>query len=198
VALTGTRARRAAALGAVGTLLALALALWAGGEPAAETGARSSGASAGRASPDRAGDTVDWGAARDEAAALLARLVRIDTSNPPGDEAPAAFEELLRVADENVLVLARDDLAQDRRRLREVASGEFDHLLVAVKSWEPPEAELADLLGELRGMARCTIYLLPLPGRPVPHRKVEDWRGFTRALHFPVVDVRLLNRVPES
>jgi len=90
VALTGTRTRRAAALGAVGTLLALALALWAGGEPAAETGARSSGASAGRASPDRAGDTVDWGAARDEAAALLARLVRIDTSNPPGDEAPAA------------------------------------------------------------------------------------------------------------
>lgn len=40
--------------------------------------------------PARATGEPDWAEARREAAALLSRLVRIDTTNPPGNELPAA------------------------------------------------------------------------------------------------------------
>jgi acetylornithine deacetylase/succinyl-diaminopimelate desuccinylase-like protein len=42
------------------------------------------------ASAAAAEDATDWGAAGQEAATLLARAIRIDTTNPPGRERPAA------------------------------------------------------------------------------------------------------------
>jgi acetylornithine deacetylase/succinyl-diaminopimelate desuccinylase-like protein len=43
-----------------------------------------------RTARDRAAAEPDWRTARDRAAALLSDLIRIDTSNPPGNERPAA------------------------------------------------------------------------------------------------------------
>lgn len=123
------------------------------------------------------------------------KLLLLDWGDALAGEAPSDFEELLAVAADNSVVIGRGTLEDDRRRLRERAGGDYDHLLVVVKSWEPPMAELADLLDNLRDIPRCTLYLLPLPGKAVPHRKVEDWRAFTRGLPFTGVDVRLLNRV---
>lgn len=123
------------------------------------------------------------------------RLLLLDWQGALGAESPAGFEELIAVARDNVLPLGEGALDSDRRLLAERAGGGFDHLLVVVKSWEPPVAELADLLMELESIPRCTLYLLPLPGKAVPHRKVEDWRAFARRLPFAGVDVRLLNRV---
>lgn len=123
------------------------------------------------------------------------RLLLLDWSGAMGDESPGAFEELLAVDPANIVGAGSGELGADREALAARAGGAYDHLLVVVKSWEPPMAELADLLQELSSVERCTLYLLPLPGRAVPHRKVEDWRGFARRLSFAAVDVRLLNRV---
>ena len=53
-------------------------------------------------------------------------------------------------------------------------------------------AELADLLQPLQQIAHCTVYLVPLPGQPVPERRIEDWRAFSRKLPFAGVDVQVL------
>ncbi|MFV0477347.1 MAG: DUF2868 domain-containing protein [Parahaliea sp.] len=124
-----------------------------------------------------------------------ARLLLLNCNDALDGKSPAAFEELLAVGRDNMVIIGRGELAGDRERLRVRIQGSYDHLLVAVKSWEPPMAELADLLQELAMIPRCTIYLCPLPGRLVPSRKIEDWRGFARKLPFASVDVRLLNKV---
>ncbi|MBN7798074.1 DUF2868 domain-containing protein [Parahaliea mediterranea] len=126
---------------------------------------------------------------------LDGKLLLLDWGDALAGEPPSGFEELLAVGAGNSVVIGRGTLEEDRRRLHDRSGAGFDHLLVVVKSWEPPMAELADLLETLRGIPRCTLYLLPLPGKAVPHRKVEDWRAFTRGLPFAAVDVRLLNRV---
>jgi hypothetical protein len=123
------------------------------------------------------------------------RLLVLNWSDALAGESPGSFEELLSVAADNVMVAGTGALEEERQQLRARGKGDFDHLLVVVKSWEPPMAELADLLEELAAIPRCTLYLLPLPGKAVPHRKVEDWRLFARGLPFASVDVRLLNRV---
>ena len=39
---------------------------------------------------DQAPDAIDWRAVHAEALDILQRYIQIDTSNPPGNEAPAA------------------------------------------------------------------------------------------------------------
>jgi len=122
-------------------------------------------------------------------------LLLLDWSGALGEQPPQQFEELLAVAGDQVLRLGHSDLQQEQQTLKETGTAAIEHLLVAVKSWEPPMAELSDLLSELDSVPRCTIYLVPLPGKSVPHRKVEDWRHFVRQQSFASVDVRILNRV---
>ena len=123
------------------------------------------------------------------------RLLLLDWSNALAGASTHDFEELLAVDPNNRIAVGDGPLREDRESLRELRQADFDQLLVVVKSWEPPMAELADLLSELVDIGHCTIYLLPLAGRSVPHRKVDDWRSFARELPFTGVDVSLLNRV---
>ncbi len=126
-----------------------------------------------------------------------ANLLLVDWRAALGDSKPWNFEELQQVGEDQVLAAGLGSLAEDREHLASRARGDYRHLLVVVKSWEPPVGELRDLLQAMHSLPRCTLYLVPLPGKPVPHRKVEDWRSFARDLPFPGVDVRLLNRVQE-
>ncbi|GAB3271605.1 DUF2868 domain-containing protein [Parahaliea aestuarii] len=122
-------------------------------------------------------------------------LLLVDWACALGDTPPARFEELPAVDESDILALGQGTLAEDRRELAALDVAVIEHLLVAVKSWEPPVAELADLLASLPASLRCTVCLVPLPGKAIPHRKVEDWRGFARGLPFAAVDLRLLNWV---
>jgi hypothetical protein len=65
-------------------------------------------------------------------------------------------------------------------------------LWVAVKSWEPPMADLADVLSEVRGVSRCVLQLVPLQGKSVSENSLRDWQGFARELGFAETDVRAL------
>ncbi|MCB1842007.1 MAG: DUF2868 domain-containing protein [Halioglobus sp.] len=138
-----------------------------------------------------AGDTAPTAAS----VPLDGHLLLLDWSAALGDESPANFEELLAVDPRNLLRVGGGSFRAEREKLEQQATTGFDHLLVVVKSWEPPMAELADLLAVLANIEHCSIYLLPLAGKAVPHRKVEDWRSFARPLPFRRVDVGLLNRV---
>ncbi|TXS92868.1 DUF2868 domain-containing protein [Parahaliea maris] len=122
-------------------------------------------------------------------------LLLIDWAGALGSDLPGQFEELPSVPADAVLTLGQAGLEQDRQALAALDSEHYEHLLVLVKSWEPPVGELADMLALLPAALRCSICLVPLPGRSIPHRKVEDWRGFARELPFAGVDVRILNRV---
>src|ERR687889_853432 len=68
----------------------------------------------------------DERALRDESAALLRELIRIDTSNPPGGETPAALllEEYLEASGgEGELVARRRERANLVARIRGTGSG---------------------------------------------------------------------------
>lgn len=58
------------------------------------------------------------------------------------------------------------------------------HLLVAVKAWEPPMADLADVLAEVHGVSRCSLQLVSLPGRELGEASLRDWQAFASALPF--------------
>lgn len=65
-------------------------------------------------------------------------------------------------------------------------------LRVAVKSWEPPMADLADVLGDVRGVSHCILQLVPLQGREVSESSSRDWREFAASLAFSTTDVQAL------
>lgn len=116
---------------------------------------------------------LDWGGALAEAGA-------------------ASFEELRGIAESNRVAIGAGSLRDDRQRLAALDSGSYRQLAVVVKSWEPPMAELADLLAPLQAVAHCTLYLVPLGGEAVPQRRIDDWHSFSRKLPFAGVDVQVL------
>jgi len=63
------------------------------------------------------------------------------------------------------------------------------HLLVAVKGWEPPMADLADVLADISGVEHCTLQLVALPGRELGGSAYRDWQAFADQLPFRVTDV---------
>ncbi|MDO8860854.1 DUF2868 domain-containing protein [Haliea sp. E1-2-M8] len=128
-------------------------------------------------------------------AATDASLLLLDYGGALGPGGPADFEELMTVPPGQVLVVGAAALQDDLARLAELPVAASERLLLVVKAWEPPLGELRDLLKPLAAVPRCTVLLAPLPGRAIPHRKVEDWRSFARSLPFASVDVQLLNRV---
>ncbi|MFU8763126.1 MAG: DUF2868 domain-containing protein [Haliea sp.] len=128
-------------------------------------------------------------------AAADASLLVLDYGGALGAGGPADFEELMTVPSTQVVLVGAATLQDDLDRLTDLPVAASEQLLLVVKAWEPPLAELRDLLEPLARVPRCTVLLAPLPGKATPHRKVEDWRSFARSLPFASVDVQLLNRV---
>ena len=69
-------------------------------------------------------------------------------------------------------------------------------LLVAVKSWEPPMADLADVLADVRGVSHCTLQLVSLPGKEVSESSLRDWQTFADGLAFAHTEVQTLRGTP--
>lgn len=63
-------------------------------------------------------------------------------------------------------------------------------LMVAVKSWEPPLAELADFLGAINNGGQIYLLMMPLQQRPISANELSDWQHFVQGLAFPVLLVR--------
>ncbi len=94
-------------------------------------------------------------------------------------------------SNQQVLELGLGTFAADSATL--VNALQPDHLGISllVKSWEPPVGEIADVLSTLPHQLQCTLILVPLPGRPVPARKVADWQRFAGELPFPHTAVQV-------
>jgi Protein of unknown function (DUF2868) len=97
-----------------------------------------------------------------------------------------------RVPTANRLAAGLGSPASDAASVAAINAYRPESLLVAVKAWEPPMADLADVLAALDGVPRCTLCLVPLPGKGVAEHSLEEWRGFSRQLSFPVVDAEAL------
>lgn len=123
------------------------------------------------------------------------RRLLLDYGNALGTASPQQFEELVMLDAAHIVAIGSASERDDTTRLQALPLKDLDRMLLLVKGWEPPMAELQDLLAVLATVPRCTVLLVPLPGRATPHRKVEDWRAFARSLPFTSVDVQLLNRV---
>lgn len=128
-------------------------------------------------------------------AAVDTSLLVLDYGGALGSGGPADFEELMAVPPTQVILLGAATLQDDLDRVRSLPITSRARLLLVVKAWEPPLAELRDLLEPLARVPRCSVLLVPLPGKTISQGKVNDWRSFARSLPFVSVDVQLLNRV---
>jgi len=110
------------------------------------------------------------------------RLLLVNWANAlaPGEE--QGLPQLHAVAPEQRLEAGLGSPAADRERVAARLAPPVDRLWVAVKSWEPPMADLADFLGRLEGLEETTLLLVPLAHREVSDARLEDWRGFAREL----------------
>lgn len=63
------------------------------------------------------------------------------------------------------------------------------HLLIAVKAWEPPMADLADVLAEIHGVSRCSLQLVSLSGRELGESSLRDWQAFAQTLPFTNIEL---------
>jgi hypothetical protein len=102
------------------------------------------------------------------------------------------FEAFAAVAEVNIVNAGLGSLPQELERLAPKFAGPARHLYVAVKSWEPPMADLADFLAAFNSVPRCTLFLVPLAHKPISATRLGDWQVFARSLGFPVVDVQAL------
>ena len=123
------------------------------------------------------------------------RLLLVNWSNALAPADAGQFEPLFAVGDGNIVNAGLGSLSQELEGIKAKLAQPIDHLYIAVKSWEPPMADLADFLSHCAAIHRCTLYLVPLAGRPIAEDKLEDWRGFSRALAFEVIEVLALKRI---
>lgn len=65
-------------------------------------------------------------------------------------------------------------------------------LLVVVRGWEPPMADLADVLSEVSPAKECTLLLAALPGRALSAAQLADWQHFAAGLPFARTSVESL------
>lgn len=111
------------------------------------------------------------------------------------EEGGPRFEQLLSVPVDNVLQGGVGSPEDDTASIAAVNRYKPEILLVAVKSWEPPMADLADTLCRVTETPRCSLCLVPLPGRDVPDHALDEWQAFARELPFVSVSTQALHRV---
>ncbi len=104
------------------------------------------------------------------------------------------FDDLKAVPAGRIRAAGTGSLGDDLVCAQWVTELEPLQLLVVVKAWEPPLADLQDFIARTGGVTRCTLCLLPLHGRAIKESSTRDWRAFSRELAIDVVDVLVLDR----
>jgi hypothetical protein len=140
------------------------------------------------------GSAADTPKARTNSIAIDQRVLLLNWANALTPEDLARFEAFAAVADGNIVNAGLGSLPEELERLRARFAGPVEHLCVAVKSWEPPMADLADFLANFTGVPRCTLFLVPLAHKAVTTARLADWQVFARSLDLAVVDVQALER----
>lgn len=120
------------------------------------------------------------------------RLLLLNWANALTTDTLHRFEVFNTVAQENIIKAGLGSLPAELAGLEDKLGPPAQHLLVAVKSWEPPLADLADVLANFTRLRSCSLCLVPLPRKPVSANQLADWQVFARALAFDVVDVQVL------
>jgi hypothetical protein len=105
------------------------------------------------------------------------------------------FEQILPVPPDNRMAAGLGSLADDGRCIDEINQYKPERLLVAVKSWEPPMADLRDFLARLENRMGCTLCLVPLPRKTVTAHNMQEWGDFSRALPFARSQAQALSRI---
>jgi hypothetical protein len=121
-------------------------------------------------------------------------LLLLNWANALTPEDVAGFDEFAAVADGNIVNAGLGSVPEELERLASRFDKPLEQLYVATKSWEPPMADLADFLANFARVPRCTLFLVPLPRKPVSAGRLGDWQVFARALPFDAVDVQALER----
>ena len=120
------------------------------------------------------------------------RLLLLNWAGALAPDELTRFDEFAAVAQDNVICAGLGSVPVEQERLGDRFAGRVAHIYVAVKSWEPPMADLADFLANFASVPRCTLFLVPLPHKPVSALKLGDWQLFARSLAFGGVDVQVL------
>ena len=94
----------------------------------------------------------------------------------------ARLDGLARVPPDNCFAAGLGSPEDDRQVVEAINRYRPEALLVAVRAWEPPMADLADVLAGVEGIALCSLCLVPLPGREVTEHSEEEWSAFARGL----------------
>jgi len=139
--------------------------------------------------PEEYGHERDARIPQDDGLQLLSWAGALDTGDLN------QFEEIRMVPSSNFLAAGLYTLADDELCVKKINESKPTRLLVVVKAWEPPMAELRDFLNRLEQVARCTLYLVPLPERTVTDLQLQEWRDFSRELRFDAVDTQSLTRL---
>jgi len=103
---------------------------------------------------------IDWAAAETDSSADLRAM---------GIEADMKKQAGLQLADDRSLIV---DLNREKPAT----------LAIAVKSWEPPLADLADFILALNTGGDCFLLLLPLKGSRITTAEKQDWQHFAGQL----------------
>ena len=122
------------------------------------------------------------------------RLLLLNWANVLAPVDIASFAEFAAVPEGNIVNAGLGSLSDEMEQLGSRLAKPVEHILVAVKSWEPPMADLADFLGNFARVPRCTLFLVPLPHKSVSTTRLGDWQLFARGLAYSVVDVQALER----
>ena len=122
------------------------------------------------------------------------RLLLLNWANVLAPVDIASFAEFAAVPEGNIVNAGLGSLSDEMEHLGSRLAKPVEHILVAVKSWEPPMADLADFLGNFARVPRCTLFLVPLPHKSVSTTRLGDWQLFARGLAYSVVDVQALER----
>ena len=104
------------------------------------------------------------------------------------------FIEIKGVPIERTIEAGLGSLSDDAAQGQRINGMKPRRLVVVVKAWEPPMADLRDFIASLAGISRCSIYLMPLANKPITNESFEDWRKFSREIALDVVDVFALRR----
>jgi len=129
------------------------------------------------------------------AIALNESLMLLNWAGALSEEELPLYEEPGAVPPQNMLSGGLGSLTADSDSARQINQYQPELLLVAVKSWEPPMADLQDFLGMLPDLKACKLCLVPLPGRSVAAHSLQDWRDFARELPFAVSDAQEMTRL---